>query len=311
MILTAANGYTMTFHIKEKLSRTIGFLIFYLALIAFGLYAGAKGENVQEYRIVLVLLFAFGGIAYLFKRPKETVITVVNKTITVTRVFRFKKNTSQSFTYGDIVKIESKARSDRYNGHYIYLRTGGSVRLPCGSDKGLDNFINNLVTERCAADPLFKAVRDEQVADDRSVKIFIIAFIVVSLLLAAVCWLIVGWDPTLFFPLWFLGVFLSFGILLIVSATQGAARSKKQIAELRAKDPQFDAAYVKHAVAKKEEQKKNDRLLIKISLFCVLLGIIGGAFFASTPKDIFEYGFPIALLSFFAFLVIGIKIKGK
>jgi len=310
----------MTFHLKEKLFVTIGILIFYLAIIAICICAKIVEHYSQDDRIFLILLVPFCGIYDFFKCPKETVIDVKDKTITVTRVFRFgkNKNVSRSFTYDDIAKIESRSWGKK-SGHHIYLKTGETIVFPHGSDKGLDNFItNNLVTVLSAADPSFKAACDKHKADDKETDKSLIYLLVVSILLAIVCGLITSaahMDGAFFFSLWIPLVLLAFIILLVISCTRGTATLKKQIAERRATDPQFDAAYRKQEIAQKEEQKRVDKLIIKISLFCLLLGyaasflcyLIGMA----NMEEALCYGFFIGIAFFLAFAVIRGNLKNK
>jgi len=310
----------MTFHLKEKLSVTIGLLIFYLAIIALCVYVKIAEQYSQDYRIFFILLVPFGGIYDFFKCPKETVIDVKDKTITVTRVFRFgkNKNASRSFTYDDIAKIESQSWGKK-SGHHIYLKTGESVVFPYGNDKGLDNFItNNLVTVLSAADPSFKAACDKHKADGKETDKSLITLLVVSILLAVVCWLITSaahMDGAFFFSLWIPLVLLSFIILLIIDCTRDTAPLKKQIAERRARDPQFDTAYRKQEIAQKEEQKRVDKLIIKISLFCLLLGyaasFLGYLIGMMNMDEALGGGFFIGIMFFLAFAAIRGNLKNK
>lgn len=143
----------MTFHIKVNIAfgRICSIAIGILFLIFLGVFIRSYDDLIL-YGIFTVI----PEIWFLVSSKKETVITVVNKTITVTDVYKYKKNKSISFSYGEIRMISvTKKRS--VVGYSISLRSGTNVKLACANDKKLDNFINDLITVLRVADPQFDA----------------------------------------------------------------------------------------------------------------------------------------------------------
>ena len=192
----------MEFHVQEKLSRIVGFILTYLLIIGMCLFIGAMKPEFKRYAVFAALFFTFCGVIGLIKKTKKTVVSVRDKTITVNQTSLLGKNETASltFAYGDIKQIENMSGLCT-DDHFIYLKRGKAVAFPCGCNKELDNFINGVIAELRTGDPRFNLNQTGQQEDKKEFKIFFKWLVFVNILLAAFC-LTVTTDVLDFFNRW-------------------------------------------------------------------------------------------------------------
>jgi len=153
----------MTFHLKENIAfgRICSIAIGISFLIFLGLFIRSYGELIL-YGIFTVI----PEIWLLISSKKETVIDVINKTITVTDVYKYKKNKSVSFSYDEIMMI-SVIKKKSGICYSISLKSGTNVKLACANDKKLDNYMDDLITTLRVNDPQFDAAFRKQIAENK------------------------------------------------------------------------------------------------------------------------------------------------